>query len=125
MRLLSPKPITSGFILFAVLTVAYSFVVALARTAPSVVIWTPYVAAFLGAGITGYYAKSRLFVHLAILAVAMATWIGVLNLAFSGLELPTDFPGMRGSLMVAGLSLPFIILLAFAGGAIGNKLHGP
>jgi hypothetical protein len=120
MRLLSSKPITSGFILFAVLTVAYSFVVALARTGPSVVIWTPYVAAFLGAGITGYYARSRLFVHLAILAVAMATWIGVLNLAFSGLELPTDFPGMRGSLMVAGLSLPFVILLSFAGGAIGN-----
>ena len=58
------------------------------------------------------------------MALGMAATHALFNIASNELGQPTDFPGIRGSLIMLVLSLPVILILAYVGGAVGNKLNG-
>ena len=117
------KPIGIGLGLFLLMQFAYLALVAGVTTLPPVTIWFPYVAVILCAAVTGYYARSRRFVQVAVLGVLMAVIVGGANFAWSEMGMPADFHGISGALLVGGLSLPFILVLSMAGGFLGGVWH--
>ena len=85
----------------------------------AMVIWVvPVVAAF----VTSWLAPKRKFYAGLVVAVPAALMIGVSNFIFGAMGNASDFPGFKGSVLVAGISLPFLGLLCGVGALTGHFL---
>ena len=82
-------------------------------------IWAiPVIAAFAASMIT----PRRKFVVGLLVAVPAAILQGVANFAFEAMGNAVDFPGMKGSLLVIGMSFPWVAVLCTVGALGGTVL---
>jgi hypothetical protein len=85
----------------------------------AMVIWVvPVVAAF----VTSWLAPKRKFYAGLVVVVPAALMIGASNFVFGAMGNGSDFPGLKGSVLVAGMSLPFLGLLCAVGALAGHFL---
>jgi len=110
--------------LFALSETGFLALVTFAPDLPAFVSWLPYVAVFLCASLAGYLASDRVWRQVVALGLAITATIGVLNWAWSALGLPADLAGPGGSLIVAMVSLPFVVAMSGAGVLVGRRLQG-
>ena len=121
---LSFKAIGGGLALFLAILLAHTVLLVAWPGAPSSAQWLPYVSVVFGAALTGYLLNARLFANLTALSLVMVAMLGILNLAMNALGHATDFPGMKSSLILLIVSFPLVLVLAYIGGSVGNKLNG-
>ena len=85
----------------------------------AMVIWVvPVIAAF----VTSWLAPKQKFYAGLVVAVPAALMIGVTNYIFEAMGNASDFPGFKGSVLAAGMSLPFLGLLCGVGALAGHFL---
>ena len=77
--------------------------------------WSPYVAAFLSGLVLSFATPSRPLATGAVLGAMISLVIATMNYIGPSIGIPTDFPGVRGSLFVAAFALPFMVFLVLAG----------
>jgi hypothetical protein len=116
------KAILYGLSLFAGMQVVYLSALNLARALPASFVWFPYIAALLGGFLAGVLSRQTELGHFALLGIAMAAMMGLLNMVWSVVGLPSDFHGRSSSFLVATLSLPLLVILSVFGGTLGAKL---
>ena len=120
---LKMKPLLLGLAMFLAVQSIFFLVLAFATSPPAFVAWLPYLAVFSAGAVTGHMVRSKPFLHFTALGFAVALCTGLFQLTWSVfLGKPADLPGWSGSLMVAGMALPYSLVLCILGGAIASKL---
>ena len=118
------KPFILAYGLFLVLGVAFLLGLALlSESIAGLLVFLPYVSAFVCGALLGYAAQSRVSAQLILLGCCVAVGFGVLNSAHEALVGPVDFPGLSGSGFVILVSLPLVVVLCLAGGALRVALR--
>jgi hypothetical protein len=80
-------------------------------------IWgVPVVAAFA----TSCLAPNRKFLVGLAVALPAAVMVGISNYVFEAMGNPVDFPGFKGSALVAGMSFPLLVVLCGVGALAGH-----